>query len=140
MKLQRQFKYNFSDFALQNVSKAIRSALKPTKNARNHYLSANIEVSLCLIIIGLLSVDRCTKASNFVSRIRKGKNGQQLFFCVFIPNPSQVKLINFLFCLNLLKEGYHIDGIISDFSFCLYILLTEYIGLWYTIFFICHDI
>jgi len=30
MKPQGQFKYNFSDFALQNVSKAIRSASKPT--------------------------------------------------------------------------------------------------------------
>ena len=51
-----------------------------------------------------------------------------LFFCFFIPNPSQVKPVNFLFSLNIFEECYHIDGIISDFSFDLYIIFCLYTG------------
>ena len=51
-----------------------------------------------------------------------------LFFCFFIPNPSQVKPVNFLFSLNIFEECYHVDGIISDFSFDLYIIFCLYTG------------
>ena len=55
-------------------------------------------------------------------------SGEWLFFCFFIPNPSQVKPVNFLFSLNIFEECYHIDGIISDFSFDLYIIFCLYTG------------
>ena len=41
--------------------------------------------------------------------------------------PCKIKLIYFLFCLNLFEKGYHVDGIVNNSPLCLDILLTEHI-------------
>ena len=52
----------------------------------------------------------------------------------------QVKLIDVLFGLDLLKESNQVKGEISDVAFGMRILLAEHVGKWYVVFRVAEDI